>query len=320
MYPVCPIGGSAMEEDYAVQKKKLSPAALTAIIAGGVLLIAVIAIVVYFAFFRTGSLIDDWHDEEEVVQYTFYGDNKMIVDTPYGEYIGRYVFDKETGKGIISMEGGSIEFSFEKNKVVLNNGSVLNRGRISVIHITIPPEVTIDATETTTTQPETTPAEITTESTIAETTIAPTTVEATTEATTVPETAVETTTVETTPAVTTTETPIVTVSFPTYEIVWPTYSVLPVFPTWTYVVGTPIVGNWTDVDTGEWLLVFLDDETCTITWGTWSYGSTYYEYNFFTGNGSMTVNTSDFEFQVTGDELLLTNIDASSSQLFTRVT
>lgn len=323
-----------MDEDIFEEKKKLSPAALTAIIAGGVVVIAVIALVVYFAFFRTGSLVDDWHDEGEVVQYTFYKDNKMIVGTPYGDYIGQYVYDKETRKGIISIEGGTLDFTFEKDKVILGNGGILTRGRINVVHITVPPQESTEETETTTTPTETTPAVVTTETaaattvpettatatTVPETTAAATTVAETTAVITVPETAAVTTVAETTPAATTTDTPIATVSFPTFGFVLPTFTFGTTFPTWSFVVGTPVEGNWTDPATGEWLLHFSEDGICTITWGTWSYGSFEYEYNFFSGSGTMTVYTSDFEFQVTGDEMILKNITADTEQLFTRST
>jgi hypothetical protein len=288
-----------MDNDYSVEKKKLSPVALTAIIAGGVVLITAIVLISYFVFFRSESLIDTWHDEAKTSQYTFYEDNKMIVDTPYGNFIGTYVFDAKSGKGMISMANGAIDFSFENGKVSLSNGTILKRGEIEVIRMT-----TVATTVAETTLPETT---------------------ATTEppATTVPETAAVTTAAETsaaatTPAATTTA-PIATVSFPTYSFMMPTFTVDLVFPTY-YIVGTPVVGPWTDENTGEWLMDFSDDGTVTITWGTWSYGTTDYEYNIFTGEGSMTLGTTDFEFSVSGDELLLVESGGTGGQIFNRAT
>ncbi len=306
-----------MEEDFAVPKKKLSPAALTGIISGGAVLIIAAALVIYFVFFRTGSLVDDWHDEDEVVQYTFYGDNKMIIGTPYGDYIGQYVYDKATRKGIITMEGATMDFTFEKNKVILGNAGILTRGKINVIRITVPPQESSEEIEMTT-MPGTTPAVITTETTAAATTVPETTAAATTAAaTTVPETAAvtseATTAAETTPAVTTTvEVPTATVSMPTF-----TFGTMP-FATMTYVFGTPIVGHWVDPAPGEWLLIFSDDGTCEISEGNEFYGTVEYEYNFFTGYGTMSLYTTDFEFQVSGDDMILRNITASTEHQFTR--
>ncbi|MBN1776223.1 MAG: hypothetical protein JW817_07150 [Clostridiales bacterium] len=311
-----------MDENFAVEKKKFPPAALTAIIAGGVLLIAVIAIVVYFAFFRTGTIVDNWHDEEEVVQYTFYGDNKMIVDTPYGEYIGKYVYDKDTGKGIISMEGGTIEFTFEKDKVILGNGSVLKRGVIGVVHLvtdttTTPPETT--PADVTTTPPETTPANVTTESTAAEATTAAETAAVTTvQETTTAETTILETIATTSPVIETTPTTTIGEIFPTIDIVLPTYSMMPIIPTYI-IVGTPIEGKWEDEETGDWVLDFRDDGKCYVEYEGIEYSEYEYEYNYFTGVGSMTSDPWEFEITVSGDQLYLILSGSSLGETYNRI-
>ncbi len=277
--------------DYSVEKKKLSPAVLVAIIAGGVVLITAIVLISYFVFFRSDSLIDTWHDEAKTCQYTFYEDNKMIVDTPYGDFIGTYVFDTKSGKGMISMVSGAIDFSFEDGKVSLSNGTILNRGEIEIVHMTT--VATTIAETTVVTEAPTTTAEQTT-APAATTAAAPTTVAPTTVA-------------ETTPTTT--------------AVSIPTFSYIPFFPTYSFfIVGTPVVGQWSDEDSGLWLMDFSDDGTCTITWGTWSYGTLDYEYNFFTGEGTMNLGTTEFEFTVSGDELLLVESGETGGQLFNRVT
>jgi len=280
-----------MDNDYSVQKRKLSPVALTGIIAGGVVLITAIVLVSYFAFFRSESLIGSWHDEEETCQYTFYEDNKMIVDTPYGNFIGTYVFDKESGEGMISMDSAAIDFSFEKGKVTLSNGTELKRGRIRVV-----PMTTVPTTATETTLPETTAETVPTE-----TTVPPTTAAATT--------AVATTVAATTTAAPTETTPV---TFPTFSFMLPTFPSL-------YIVGTPVVGQWTDDATGAFKLDYTDTGTITAYWGTYTIGTTDYDYNFFTGEGTFTLNTVDYEFNVSGDELILKESGSTTGQLYNRV-
>ncbi len=287
-----------MEEDFTVPKKKLSPAALTGIISGGAVLIIAAALVIYFVFFRTGSLVDDWHDEDEVVQYTFYGDNKMIIGTPYGDYIGQYVYDKATRKGIITMEGATMDFTFEKDKVILGNAGILTRGKINVIRITVPPQESSEEIEMTT-MPETTPAVITTETTAAATTVPETTAAATTAAaTTVPETAA-TTTAEP-PTTTTTAAPTETTpgTFPSFELSFQT------FPT-MYIVGTPVVGQW-DSEASDWLYQFLDNGYVMLFKGDDLQRTVEYEYNFFSGEGSFDWDDdSHYDFTVSDDQFVL---------------
>ena len=293
-----------MDNNYSVQKRKLSPVALTGIIAGGVVLITAIVLVSYFAFFRSESLIGSWHDEEETCQYTFYEDNKMIVDTPYGNFIGTYVFDKESGEGMISMDSAAIDFSFEKGKVTLSNGTELKRGRIRVV-----PMTTVPTTATETTLPETTAGTVPTETTVPPTTAA---------ATAAPTTAAPAATTTVAPAATTTValTSLTTIApigtIPTFS-----FNFNPSFPTY-YIVGTPVVGQWKDDATGMYLLDFSDAGICSASWGTILYDTAEYEYNFFTGEGTMTLSTNDYEFSVSGDLLLLKLSGSATGQLFSR--
>jgi hypothetical protein len=234
----------------------------------------------------------------------------MIVDTPYGEYIGKYVYDKDTGKGIISMEGGTIEFTFEKDKVILGNGSVLKRGVISVVHL---------VTDATTTLPETTPADVTTESTPAEaTTVAETAAITTVQETTTAETTILETIATTSPVIETTPTTTIGIIFPTIDIVLPTYSMMPIMPTYI-IVGTPIEGKWEDEDSGDWVLDFRDDDKCYVEYEGVEYAVYEYEYNYFTGVGSMISDPWEFEITVSGDQLYLILSGSSLGETYNRI-
>ncbi|MBN1775240.1 MAG: hypothetical protein JW817_02105 [Clostridiales bacterium] len=281
-----------MEVRDPVKKRKLSPLAMTGIIAAGVVVVAGILMLVFFVFLRSDSINDTWHDEAKTCEYTFYEDNKMIVDTPYGSYVGSYVIDLKTGKGIVSVNNGSVGFTFEDGKVVLSNGDVLIRGEIDVVHVTtiatettLPPESSEEETTVVTTEA----------TTVAETTAAET--EASSEAST----PTPTPTPEATPTLTPTPTPEPS---PAIEMTFATFVFETINPS-LFIVGTPVVGEWAGPNPDTYSIRFFEDNTYTMYYAGAETDDGTYEYNFFSGEGTLDYNSVVYEFTVVEDELLL---------------
>lgn len=290
-------------EDYAVRtvrKKKLSPAVLSGMIAGGAVLVVAVTLIVYFAFFRQGSLIDTWHDTDEICEYTFYKDQKVLIDTPYGNLVGTYVFDTKTKEGMISMQGGAIAFSFKDNQVLLENGGILVRGRIKVTHIS--------ETTTVVTVSETDPTEETTVVTESTTTVPPETTAVTTAESATP-----------TPEPTPTNTPTPEPTPSTLEPIIPEFSINTdlSFPTMV-IVGTPIVGQW-DSEVSTWVLEFFEDGTCDLYYNGYLAEHSTYEYNLFFGTGSLIYQDNTYNITVSGDQLELRREGATVSTYYNRV-
>lgn len=284
-----------MEVRDPMSKKKRSPLVIAGIVSAGVVVIVGAVLLVYFVFFQAGSIYDTWHDEAETCEYTFYEDNKMIVDTPYGNYVGTYVIDLSTGKGMISVNEGSVSFTFEDEKVKMGNGDVLTRGEIDVVHVTTAVAETTEATETS--EPEMT-SMTTEQTTVTETTAVETTTET--------EASSETATPTSEPTATPTPTPEPTVSPTPFEpiVTFPTFVFETINPSF-FVVGTPVIGEWAGPDPETYSVEFFEDNTCIFYNDGIETGSGTYEYNFFSGEGTIEYESLSYEFTVVEDELLL---------------
>jgi hypothetical protein len=280
--------------------KKVSKGVLIGVVAAGAVLLATVIVLIVILVMQAqqagGSLIGPWHNEEQTRQYTFYEDNKIIISTPYGNFVGQYAVDDKTGKGVISMEGASIDFRYEDDEVILETEGVQSK--------LLSGEINIAISESTTTEAETSA------STDAVTETSDTSASSSETA------AVTSETTESTPS----PTPEATVTpTPTTETLFTGMSFVPLFPTFV-LYGTPVVGEWVIEDTGFMTLTFDSDMTCLMEYdimGIHSEQDLTYEYNFFTGQGTLIDGSETMDFVVNEDILTLT-IDGDNG-IFNRV-
>lgn len=268
--------------------KKVSKGVLIGVISiGAVLLAAVIVLILVLVSQAGGSLIGPWHNEEQTRQFTFYEDNKIIISTPYGNFVGEYALDDKTGKGVISMEGASIDFRYEDDEVILETEGVQSK--------LLSGEITIAISESTTMETEVE----TSASTDAVTETSDTSASSS-------ETAAVTS--ETTEAATPSPTPEITVTpTPTTAPETSGMSYMTIFPTFV-LFGTPVEGEWVYESSGAMTLTFDSDMTCLMEYdvmGIHSEQDLTYEYNFFTGQGTLIDGSETMEFVVEEDQLTL---------------
>ncbi|MHB1314299.1 MAG: hypothetical protein ACYCX2_02290 [Christensenellales bacterium] len=269
-----------MQSDSPAKNKK---GLMAGLIAGGVLLVA--AAVILIIFLGGGaSLTGPWYNETLQQQLRFHEDNTAVIHTSYGDYEAQYVFDKGTGKGMLTLDGRAVEFSMKGGSLFLkseNGESEYMRGEITIA------KATPVASEAPSSAPAITPA-ITPAATTAPTAAPAAAATATPAPTPTP-------TAPPLPTPAPSSAPLMTIN-PSMILKMPKD---PIFK----LVGTPITGGWVNNTNGDFTLKFFDDLTYKIFYGsTETYMSTY-TYNKLTGKGEVVYGTDSVSISVVDDLL-----------------
>lgn len=265
---------------------------IVGLITAGVVLIAA-AVVLVLVLGGGSSLSGPWHNEDLCQLLRFHEDETVVIRTPYGDFEAVYVFDKGSGKGVITLNGEAINFSLEGDSLLLSWGDVETafvRGDMEVL------PVIAEAT------PAATPAPETTATLAAKPTPTPTPT-----ATPAP---------TATPTAVPTATPV-DESAPSWSFgVFPSISLGPIatLPPGTSfgviipgdifggVVGNSIVGDWYYTQDDAYVLTFDSEGGCALSNAGFGIAGSY-TYNKITAVGEIDIMGSPIPFSVSGDTL-----------------
>lgn len=270
-------------ENEATKKSK------TGLIIGVIAVVIVLAAAAAFLLLNRGiSPEGAWHSEETKQMLRFHEDGTVVIHTQNGDDEASYVFDKESGKGQISLNGISIEFTVSKDELVLKSGGVENvfeRGELDA------GEAGATTAGPVTTTPAAQSQETTTEKTGGEETATTAKPEGTEK---------ESASVNTTlPTVTTTEKESASqqVTFAPGDLV-----VVKPGDILIGLVGNPIKGKWQNSVLKSISIIF-GDTTYTAFNGVKQTGAGDYEYDKMTGLGYIDYNGTKKTFKVVQDTL-----------------